>query len=84
MDYQNNCILIDESAFHINLSCSMTCFKRGAGAVVAQSKARAKTTIKLGKISSQVSINIKMRMSYEQSFKKRKVTAKYLYLTNTA
>lgn len=74
IDYQSNCVFIDESAFHINLSRSMVWSKKGTRAVVVQPKTRAKTTTILGAISSQGIINIKVRVPYEQNSKKRKVT----------
>jgi transposase/transposase-like protein len=74
MDYQSNCIFIDESAFHINLSRTMAWSQKGTRAVVVQPKTRAKTTTILGAISSHGIINIKVRIPYTESSKKRRIT----------
>ncbi|OAD81086.1 Homeodomain-like DNA binding domain-containing transcription factor [Phycomyces blakesleeanus NRRL 1555(-)] len=52
-DFMTNCVFLDESAFHINLKCSMAWSKKGSPAVVTVPKTRAKTTTILGSISAQ-------------------------------
>lgn len=74
MNTDIGCIFINESAFHINLSRTMAWSTKGTRAVVVQPKMGVRTLTILSAISSQGVINIKMRVSYEQNSKKRKIT----------
>ena len=75
MNTDINCILIYESAFHINLSRTMAWSTKGTRAAAIQPKMRARTWTILGAISLQSVIIVKMRVPYEQSSKKRKITS---------
>lgn len=70
IDYQSNCIFIDESAFHINLSRSMAWSTKRTRAVVVQPKTKAITTTILRGISSQGIINVNEKVPYQESSKK--------------
>ncbi|EIE88349.1 hypothetical protein RO3G_13060 [Rhizopus delemar RA 99-880] len=61
MDYLNNCIFIDEAAFHINMKRTVPWSKIGSHAEVVIPKTRAKTATILGAISSYGVINVKVR-----------------------
>lgn len=61
MDFINNCIFIDESAFHINLKRINAWSKKGTRAEVIVPQTRAKTITILGAISALGAINIKVR-----------------------
>ncbi|KAG1444656.1 hypothetical protein G6F56_010210 [Rhizopus delemar] len=74
MDFNSNCVFIDESAFHINLKRTMAWSKKGTRAEVVQLLTRAKTTTILGAISPFGVINVKVRAPYAEASKKRKVT----------
>ena len=67
-------IFIDESAFHINLKRTMAWSKKGTRAEVVQPVTRAKTTTILGAISARGIVNVKVRVPYIAS-KKRKATS---------
>ncbi|EIE78924.1 hypothetical protein RO3G_03629 [Rhizopus delemar RA 99-880] len=67
-------VCIGELAFHINLSRTMAWSVKGTKAVARQPKTRAKTTTILGANCSAGIVNIKVRVLYEESSKKRKVT----------
>ena len=51
LDFENNCVFLDESAFHINLKRTMAWSKKGERAIVETPKTRAQTTTILGAIS---------------------------------
>ncbi|OAD74533.1 hypothetical protein PHYBLDRAFT_167941 [Phycomyces blakesleeanus NRRL 1555(-)] len=72
MDFTTNCVVLDESAFHINLKRSMAWSKKGSPAVVTVPKTRAKTTAILGPISAQGLIKCSLRLPQPPSNKKRK------------
>lgn len=72
MDYNSNCVFIDESAFHINLKRTMAWSKKGTRAEVIQPLTRAKTTTILGAISLYGIVNVKIRAPYSTASKKRK------------
>ncbi|KAG2207889.1 hypothetical protein INT47_010873 [Mucor saturninus] len=72
MDYNSNCVFIDESAFHINLKRTMAWSKKGTRAEVIQPLTRAKTTTILGAISPYGIVNVKIRVPYSAASKKRK------------
>ncbi|KAG1137521.1 hypothetical protein G6F37_011194 [Rhizopus arrhizus] len=72
MDFTTNCIFLDESAFHINLKCSMAWSKKGSPAVVTVPKTRAKTITILGVISAQGLIKCSLRLPQPPPDKKRK------------
>ncbi|CAO3702063.1 unnamed protein product [Rhizopus stolonifer] len=72
MDFNSNCVLIDESAFHINLKRTMAWSKKGTRAEVIQPLTRAKTTTILGAISPYGVVNVKVRVPYVEASKKRK------------
>jgi transposase len=72
MDYNSNCVFIDESAFHINLKRTMAWSKKGTRAEVIQLLTRAKTTTILGAISPYGVVNVKIRVPYSAASKKRK------------
>lgn len=79
MDHQINCICIDESTFHINLSSSMVWFMRGSRAIVIQRKARAKTTTILRGRGNLCARNLQhegKKYSMNESPKRRKATGK--------
>ncbi|CAO3694473.1 unnamed protein product [Rhizopus stolonifer] len=74
MDFNSNCVFIDESAFHINLKRTMAWSKKRTRAEVVQPLTRAKTTTILGAISPYGIVNVKVRVPYAEASKKRKVT----------
>lgn len=61
LDYTNNCVFIDEAAFHFNLKRSFAWSKKGTSATVKVPKRRAKTTTILGAISPYGIVNISVR-----------------------
>ncbi|KAG1463844.1 hypothetical protein G6F46_003604 [Rhizopus delemar] len=75
MNTDIGCIFINESAFHINLSRTMAWSTKGTRAVVVQPKMGVRTLTILSAISSQGVININVRVPYEQSSEKRKITS---------
>lgn len=76
MDYESNCIFIDESAFHINLKRTMAWSKVGERAIIETPQTKAKTITILGAISPFGVVNVKVRRPYEVSSKKRKLPGK--------
>ncbi|CEI88819.1 hypothetical protein RMCBS344292_03196 [Rhizopus microsporus] len=76
MDYDSNCILIDESVFYINLKRIMAWPKVGERAITETPKTRAKTITILGAISPFGVVDVKVSRSYETSSKKRKLPGK--------
>lgn len=75
MDYNTNCVFIDESSFHIiNLKEPWLGKKKGTRAEVVQPLTRAKTTTIVGAISPYGAVNVKIRMPYSEISKKGKVT----------
>ena len=73
MDYNSNCVFIDEAAFHINMKRSVAWSKKGERAVVVVPKTRAKTTTILGAISPYGVVNVSIRRPrVAASSKKRK------------
>ena len=72
MDFESNFMLVDESAFHINLKRIMARSKKGTRAEVVHPTTKAKTTTILCAISSYDVINAKARRPMASS-KKRKV-----------
>lgn len=74
LDYQSNCIFIDEAAFHVNLKRTMAWSKKGERAIVETPVTRAQTTTILGAISPLGVINVKVRRPYQSTSKKKKVT----------
>ncbi|KAG2191936.1 hypothetical protein INT47_012019 [Mucor saturninus] len=73
IDYQSNCVFIDEAAFHVNLKRTMAWSKKGERAIVETPITRAQTTNILGAISSHGIINVKVRRPYQSVSKKRKI-----------
>ncbi|KAG1139787.1 hypothetical protein G6F37_009497 [Rhizopus arrhizus] len=63
LDFESNCVFIDEAAFHINLKRSMAWPKKGERAVVVTPKIRAKITTIIGAISPYGVVNIKVKSS---------------------
>ncbi|KAG1171428.1 hypothetical protein G6F36_011751 [Rhizopus arrhizus] len=59
LDYQSNCVFIDEAAFHVNLKRTMGWSKKGERAIVETPTTRAQTTTILGAISPHGIINVK-------------------------
>ncbi|KAG1488698.1 hypothetical protein G6F46_012114 [Rhizopus delemar] len=58
LDFESNCVFIDEAAFHINMKRSMAWSKKGERAVVVTPKTRAKSTTIIGAISPYGVVNI--------------------------
>lgn len=73
LDFQSNCVFIDEAAFHVNLKRTMAWSKKGERAIVVTPTTRAQTTTILGAISPQGVINVKLRRPFQASSKKRKL-----------
>ncbi|KAG2191662.1 hypothetical protein INT47_008600 [Mucor saturninus] len=73
IDYQSNCVFIDEAAFHVNLKRTMAWSKKGERAIVETPITRAQTTTILGAISPHGIINVKVRRPYQSVSKKRKL-----------
>ncbi|KAL1928321.1 hypothetical protein VTP01DRAFT_2677 [Rhizomucor pusillus] len=71
MNFEKNCAILDESAFHTNMKRSMARSKKGSPAVVTVPKMRAKTTTILGAISASGLIKCSLRLP-QPSVKKRK------------
>ena len=61
LDFESNCVFIDEIAFHINLKRSMAWSKKGERAVVVTPKTRAKITTIIGATSPYGMVNIKVK-----------------------
>ncbi|KAL1929073.1 hypothetical protein VTP01DRAFT_2132 [Rhizomucor pusillus] len=57
MDFLTNLVILDESAFHINMERTMAWSKKGTPAVVTVPTTRAKTTAIQGAISASALIN---------------------------
>jgi hypothetical protein len=72
MGFTRNCVFFDESAFHINLKCSMAWSKKGSPAVATVLKTRVKTTTILGAFSAQGLIKCSLRLPQPPLNKKRK------------
>lgn len=79
----SNCILIDESAFHINMKHSCLGFRKGEPAIVTVTKIRAKTITILGAIFTFGVFNVKvMKPKVAESFKKRKLADSHAIKSN--
>ncbi|KAG2200617.1 hypothetical protein INT47_007361 [Mucor saturninus] len=75
MDFESNCVFIDEAAFHINMKRNYAWSSKGEWAIVKIPKTRAKTTTIIGAISSIVIINNKVKLpKVTAPSKKRKAT----------
>lgn len=74
LNYNTNCIFIDESAFHINLKRNFAWSKKRTRAIVKVPKTRAKTTTILGAISPYGVVKLQVRRPrVPASSKKRKI-----------
>lgn len=73
LDFETNCVFIDEAAFHINLKRTMAWSVKGERAIVETPTTRANTTTILGAISPFGIINVKVRRPYVAPSKKRKL-----------
>ncbi|CEI89974.1 hypothetical protein RMCBS344292_04310 [Rhizopus microsporus] len=73
LDYQSNCVFIDEAAFNVNLKRTMGWSKKGERVIVEIPTTRAQTTTILGAISPHGIINVKVRRPYQSASKKRKL-----------
>ncbi|KAI8094119.1 hypothetical protein BDF21DRAFT_394589 [Thamnidium elegans] len=62
IDYQSNCVFIDEAAFHISLKRCFSWSKFGTRAIVKTPKTKPKMTTILGAISPYGVVNVKFRM----------------------
>ena len=62
MDFESNCVFIDEAAFHINMKRNYAWSGKGKRAVVTVPKTRAKTTTIIGAISPYGIVNIKIKL----------------------
>ncbi|KAG1472540.1 hypothetical protein G6F56_001477 [Rhizopus delemar] len=60
LDFESNCVFIDEATFHINMKRSMTWSRKGERAVVTPTT-RGKTTTIIGAISPYGVVNIKVK-----------------------
>ncbi|CEG81748.1 hypothetical protein RMATCC62417_15909 [Rhizopus microsporus] len=81
MDFRTNCVFLDESAFHINLKCSMVWSKKGLPVVVTVPKTRAQTTTILGAISALGLIKCSLKLPQPPARKRKREG--YVELTNT-
>ncbi|KAG1152122.1 hypothetical protein G6F37_000664 [Rhizopus arrhizus] len=61
LDFESNCVFINEAAFHINLKRFMAWSKKGERAIVVTPKTRAKITTIIGAISPYGVVNIKIK-----------------------
>ncbi|KAG1415261.1 hypothetical protein G6F58_006563 [Rhizopus delemar] len=74
IDYQSNCIFIDEAGFHINLRRCFSWSRVGTRSIVKTPKTKAKMTSILGAISPHGVVNVKVRVpKVAASSKKRKL-----------
>jgi hypothetical protein len=62
IDYQSNCVFIDEAAFHINLKRCFSWSKVGTRAIVKTPKTKPKMMTILGAISPYGVVNVKVRI----------------------
>jgi transposase len=61
IDYESNCVFIDEAGFHINMKRSMAWSKKGERANVETPSTRGKTTTIIGAISPYGVVNVKVK-----------------------
>lgn len=62
MDFESNCVFIDEAAFHINMKRNYAWSGKRKRAVVTIPKTRAKTTTIIGAISPYGIVNVKIKL----------------------
>ncbi|EIE90456.1 hypothetical protein RO3G_15167 [Rhizopus delemar RA 99-880] len=73
LDFESNCVFIDEAGFHINMKRSFAWSKVGTRAVVKTPKTKSKMTTILGAISPFGVVNMKVRTPKVVQSKKRKL-----------
>lgn len=73
MDFESNCVFIDEADFHINMKRSFAWSRVGTRAIVKTPKTKSKMTTILGAISPHGTVNVKVRIPKVAQSKKRKL-----------
>lgn len=71
MDFAKNCVILDESAFHVNLKRSIAWSRKGTSAIVTVPTITANAISILGAISAAGLINVSLRVP--KRTKKRKL-----------
>ncbi|KAG1053493.1 hypothetical protein G6F43_004434 [Rhizopus delemar] len=72
MDFESNCVFIDEAGFHINMKRSFAWSRVGTRAIV-KTKTKSKMTTILGAISPHGVVNVKVRAPKVVQSKNRKL-----------
>lgn len=79
MYFLTNCVILDESAFHVNMDHAWNWSRKGIPAVVTVSTTRARIATTLGTIFSSGLIKLSLRIPKPN--KKRKSGQKFGYLS---
>jgi transposase len=73
IDFESNCVFIDEAGFHINMKRTFAWGRVGKRAIVKTPKTKSKTTTILGAVSALGVVNVKVRLPKVAQSKKRKL-----------
>jgi hypothetical protein len=71
LDFESNCVFIDEAGFHINMKRSFAWSRVGNRPIIKTPKTKSKTTTILGAVSALGIVNVKVRLPKVVQSKKR-------------